>query len=323
MQDSQAQEGIFVPSSLWIDQPDARERIDQRLARGEIDEEMAEGLIHFTEKGYLVFDLGVDDSLLTQLHADVDRFWTDGPEDLAYASAGPARRMVHAKPSERVPGSRIHDLHSHSAPALDLYLNRRIFEWIGLFFDEEPVAIQSLYFDFGSEQTLHRDPVVVPIFEPGHMVAAWIALEDISPDCGPLRYVPGSHRLPYYELAPGEYQFDGRRMGPEVVEKGLAWEAEQYRRHKLEVMSFTPKRGQVLLWHASLTHGGSPVNNPELTRKSFVVHFTSRRSYPTRSIGIVDAAQGSEPWRSFETQELIERDGCRGFRNPMSGNGDS
>ncbi len=140
--------------------------------------------------------------------------------------------------------------------ALALYLDRQIFAHVGRLFGEEPVAIQSLYFEFGSQQALHRDPVVVPIHEPGHMIAAWIALEDISPDCGPLLYVPGSHRLPYCELAPGEYQFDGRRMGPEVVERGLAWEAEQYRRHGLESRAFTPRRGEVLLWHASLTHGG-------------------------------------------------------------------
>ena len=102
---------------------------------------------------------------------------------------------------DRRGGCRIHDIHSHCPAALALYLDRQIFDWVRLFLGEEPVAIQSLYFEYGSEQALHRDPVVVPIQSHGHMIAAWIALEDIGPDCGPLIYVPGSHRLPYFETA--------------------------------------------------------------------------------------------------------------------------
>jgi ectoine hydroxylase-related dioxygenase (phytanoyl-CoA dioxygenase family) len=33
------------------------------------------------------------------------------------------------------------------------------------------------------------------------------------------------------------------------------------------------KKGDVLIWHANLVHGGAPILNPALTRKSMVVHY--------------------------------------------------
>ena len=185
-------------------------------------------------------------------------------------------------------------------------------------------SIQSLYFEYGSEQILHRDPVVVPTGAPGHLLAAWIALEDISADSGALVYVPGSHRLPYYTFSPGEYEFDGSRMGEEEIRAGTAWDDEQARRRGLEPKIFTARKGEVLLWHASLRHGGSPVRDPSLTRRSVVVHYAPRRSYVSRSITVVDPLRHDdgrveERARIMETETVIERDGCAGFDNPMRG----
>ncbi len=310
------------PSSLWIDQPDAHDRVDEKLASSEITAETAEGLRHFIDQGYLVFPLDVDTGLFDEVTAFADGCWRERPADLAYAYDGPARFMTHADEArDRHSGYRIHDLHSHCPAARSLYLNRQIFDWVNLMLGEEAVAIQSLYFEFGSQQTLHRDPVVVPINAHGHMVAAWIALEDIHPDCGPLIYVPGSHRLPYFETQPGDYRFDAQHMGPELVERGMAWEEEQRRRAGLEPKHFTPRRGEVLLWHAALTHGGSPVRDPRLTRKSLVVHFSSRSTYDVRlSTRVARQIDGEEHWQPLrETRELLERGGCRGFQNPMLG----
>lgn len=312
--------GVFVPSSLWIDQDDVWERLEEKNVRGEISDELAGSIAFFVENGYLVFRLDADPAIFDEIQSSVDRFWREKPADLVYAYDGPARRMTHAEASrDRRSRYRIHDIHSHSSGAMALYLHRQIFDMVDLIFGEEGVAIQSLYFEYGSQQLLHRDPVVVPISEPGHLVAAWIALEDISPDCGPLVYVPGSHRLPYFELAPGEYKYDARRMGPEVVEKGMAWEEEQQKRHGLEARHLTIRQGEALLWHGSLRHGGAEVKDERLTRKSFVVHYTSRRTYDRRSIGIAEPENGGDRWRVLETREILEENGCRGFQNPMLG----
>ena len=39
--------------------------------------------------------------------------------------------------------------------------------------------------------------------------------------------------------------------------------------------SFLARKGDILIWHADLAHGGSPVKHPGITRKSLVTHFTA------------------------------------------------
>ena len=48
----------------------------------------------------------------------------------------------------------------------------------------------------------------------------------------------------------------------------------------LERSDFHAKKGDVFLWHAALVHGGAPVAVKDATRKSFVVHFSTREAYP-------------------------------------------
>ena len=310
--------GLFLDSGLWIDQPDAPQRIAERLASGELTAEQAEALDHFVRWGYAVVPLELDERLFEQIETDVNRCWREKSPDLIYAYDGPPRWMsVADEAAHRKSKSRIHDLHSHSEAALSLYLEPRLHEIVRLILGEPAVAIQSLYFQFGSQQILHRDPVVVPTGAPGHLVAAWIALEDIHPDCGALAYVPGSHKLPYYEFRPGQYMFDGNTMGGEDIAAAFAFDEEQCRKHGLETRLFTPKRGEALIWHASLRHGGSPLLDPSLTRKSFVIHYATQASYPTRSITVFEPGpDGEEVPRICATERILERDGCCGFDNP-------
>lgn len=322
-----AGDGMFLASGLWFDQPDAHRQVDARLASGEIDGDQAEKLRQFVDLGYVTFPLAVDGTVLDDLVASIDALWHTDPKpaDLAYAYDGPARSFSHATQiRDRHPRYRLHDLHSHLPQALTLYLDRQVFDFLNLLAGREVVAIQSLFFEYGSQQMLHRDTVVVPTGAPAHLFGCWMALEDIHPDCGALAFIPGSHRLPYFELAPGEYQFDAQRMGEVEIRAGMAFEEEQCRRHGLETHLFTARKGEVLVWHASLRHGGGPVRDPSLTRKSFVVHFSTRDTYPARAITVFEQMVGEDGAtvdrpRIMETRTLLEKDGCRGFDNPMRG----
>ena len=42
---------------------------------------------------------------------------------------------------------------------------------------------------------------------------------------------------------------------------------------------FAAKRGDVLIWHADLVHGGNPVSR-SITRKSVVTHYCPKRLAP-------------------------------------------
>lgn len=48
----------------------------------------------------------------------------------------------------------------------------------------------------------------------------------------------------------------------------------------MERLVFTPRKGDLLIWHSALVHGGMPRNDPALTRRSIVSHYTTREVYP-------------------------------------------
>jgi hypothetical protein len=56
--------------------------------------------------------------------------------------------------------------------------------------------------------------------------------------------------------------------------------AEQIDRRGLKPQIFLPKRGDLLVWHGNVLHGGSVVKDKSRTRKSYVTHYTSLGSYP-------------------------------------------
>jgi hypothetical protein len=49
----------------------------------------------------------------------------------------------------------------------------------------------------------------------------------------------------------------------------------------LKTERFMAKKGDVLIWHADLMHGGAKIEDPERTRKSLVAHFMPLGVMPT------------------------------------------
>lgn len=312
-------EGIRLESDLWLDRPDAVQQIAERQAACQLTAEQAERLRFFAEHGYMLFALDLDAAEIDALVDGVDQLWEERPTDVAFACDSPARPMHRGDVAERRARYRLHDIHSHLPAARALYLNEQIFAEVRRILGDDAVAIQSLFFEFGSEQMLHRDPVVVPTGAPGHLLASWVALEDIHPDCGALVYIPGSHRLPYYAFGPEQYMFDAATMGEAEVEAAFAFDEAQCAKHGLEPRLLTIKKGECLIWHASLRHGGGPVRDPSLTRKSFVVHYAPRATYGTRAITVFDRDDQTPGPTVFETDTLLRAPGAAGFDNPMRG----
>lgn len=306
-------------SDLWLDQPDAHEQIDGRLRSGTISSDDAANLHHFTDNGYVALSLDVDAEFFGAFDDDVDRLWEDRPFDLAVGNAG-TRVSFRDYGQDRGAGHRLPDIHSHSSAALSLYLNAQIFRMVELIFDQQAIAFQSLYFQFGSQQDLHRDPMFVTTRPPAHLLASWTALEDITPDRGPLLYAPGSHRMPWFE-----FNEDSISLTPDVPEqRRQAWRL--YRDEMLEQMSceveaFTCKRGDVFFWHAGLLHGGQRVEDESLTRKSFVVHYSTGAHYRSRTatMQMKSLENGDAIMRPIKgtTDHRFEVDGCIGLDNPL------
>ena len=124
------------------------------------------------------------------------------------------------------------------------------------------------------------------------MIGMWIALEDIHRDSGPLFYIPHSHLKP---ISIKEILNKNIKVKNEVekfrklntsASLRKYWDLsssvnlecnKQWTSHKGEQIT-NIKKGDVFFWHQWLIHGGSPVKNNALTRKSIVSHWVSKES---------------------------------------------
>ena len=302
-------------SALWIDQRDAGARITALRRNGHISEEDARMLEHFRTEGFVKLTLDTAQKSIDELVGDLDRLWAEKPVDALYAAGHPfLRPMSLATDEERRPGVRIQEVQSHSRAARRIYLHPRLHYAATLILGEPVLAIQSILFEYGSAQALHRDPVFVPTPVPGHLLAAWIALEDIHPDSGPLRYVPRSHRFPPFEFRPGLYRYDPRLVSEADSQREQEWLVEEMAHEGTAPVTFTPKKGEAFLWHAALYHGGEPIRDQSRTRKSYVVHYSTRRAHKERVLWVSDL----EGLKLVRSRQLLRDGEAVGFNNPLA-----
>lgn len=156
---------------------------------------------------------------------------------------------------------------------------------------------QTLNFNRGTEQATHSDTIHFDNNPAGFMVGVWVALEDIDGENGPVRYYPGSHRLPHATLQDFGVDLIGNRdpyaLYRSVYEPGIDRIVQEngFVAHEAHL-----RRGQALIWAANLLHGGQPILDPARTRHSQVTHYYFEGcSYHTPLLS--DRVRG--PWRRY------------------------
>lgn len=304
----------MVISALWLDQPDYKQAIAQRLQEGSITAEEGKNLEFFAREGYVVID-DLDIIPFDEVETSIrdifqQRSASQMAADPSINGGRPLPLSTFPQNFTPKPGTRLLEAESHSEPLMQIILNQKMHRYISLILEETPVATQSLYFHHGSTQPLHRDPWYVVTNPPGNMLASWLALEDVDPDSGPLRYVPGSHRLPYLPLdSTNDIVFHASAVKPEDKAAHVAKLKADMASAGQTAMSFAPRKGQALIWHANLVHGGSPVQNSSLTRKSFIVHYDALAKHPTKGVTLRVGSDGAR-MKQVYTNKLLEED-CR------------
>ncbi len=272
----------FDPETLpWIDQADAdiEAYLGERVAKPERELRRAQ-LKAWREQGYLILEDAVSSELIDAYLADVDSLCGqhgDYPLLVNCESRGVAP-ICELTPDElEQPQLRFLDFHNASTAGKRLGLASPLVSFLGHALGDDVVAMQSLTFLCGTGQSLHQDFAYVVASIPSHLAACWIALEDVHADAGPVGYYPGSHRLPKFDFGNGLFltEKSPRREGEfaehlesEAQKSGLSFE-------RLMV-----KKGDVLIWHSSLAHAGTPIVNPALTRKSVAFHYSTAAAYP-------------------------------------------
>ena len=172
---------------------------------------------------------------------------------------------------------RVQDAWRRSSAVRALATHPVILDHLRQAYNREPFAFQTLNFRVGTQQETHSDTVHFNAAPEGLMCGVWVALEDITPDSGPLLYYPGSHRLPRLTMA--DAGVTGRRgTQDDYYRLYVPALAAQLSAAGLETQTATIRKGQAFVWAANLAHGGSPILNPSRTRRSMVTHYLFRDS---------------------------------------------
>jgi hypothetical protein len=144
----------------------------------------------------------------------------------------------------------------------------------------------------------HQDGYLNPPAVGDRYAAVWIALDDIDPASGPFQYVPGSHRW---------FRITQPRIGRFVDLQDPLWpsHSEQVLTDFLEgeiaargaeVVTYVPKRGDVLIWHPRLVHRGSLPADPTAKRPTLICHYSGVRARPDMPPPIHYLHDGADGW---------------------------
>ena len=175
-----------------------------------------------------------------------------------------------------------------AAAVKNLALHPELLDLLQVCYGRRPFVFQTLNFPWGATRRCIAMPPISHCEPEGFMCGIWIALEDVTPEAGPLVYYPGSHRLPYVKA--GDLGLSPQQVQAEEHKQCLF---EPYWQQQIEMNGFEQRmllarKGDVLIWHANLLHGGLKVQNHQATRWSQVVQVLfegCRFTAPMQSFG--------------------------------------
>ncbi len=122
--------------------------------------------------------------------------------------------------------------------------------------------MQTMLFDANTETPPHQDWWYLDSVPNGHLLAAWIALEDIDERAG------------RFYVLPQTMDIDLHSDTPDLPHSQWLQRIHQYvDEHRDRIQAPALKRGDVLFWNSRTIHGALPTLDPKFSRKSLTAHY--------------------------------------------------
>lgn len=294
-------------AELWLDRNDAEQQIERLCDAAQITHTEAEQLRQFREQGYLILPGAAEHALIDHMLDDLANAWRDAEKYVVNIGKG----IVAHPESELLPHkSRLYDFYVNNEACRALIFNPALLRMLQLIFAEPPLVFQSMVFTWGSEQSIHKDTAFVVIDKPNTLAASWIALEDIELGSGELMYYPGSHRDPQFLFGGERLYWEAQKDGKGIHRRYSEFLDQQAAAKQVPLKTFAAKKGDALIWHANLAHGGTPVTKPSTTRKSLVSHYCPVSAQPRYFSFIKEAYKQTCGEAFFSSSRYDLRPGC-------------
>ena len=252
---------VMTPRRFWLDDDDALARI----TAADVPDEVKGIARDLHLEGIAVVRGANDPELCARVIQDYHRY------------ADQHRDYVRTNLTEAGREKRLVNFHLWSEPAAQLGTNPRILAALDFVFGAQTAVYTSLTFKYGTQQPVHRDTPHFATWPSRMFVGMWTALEDVSPDAGPLFYHPRAHRIaidPAAHMREAESRLPGAPLRDKLLMALDLYNGDVIRRAE----AATPPRlldmqaGDTVIWHPEMPHGGSPAKDPSLTRWSAVFH---------------------------------------------------
>lgn len=227
----------------------------------------------FQQDGYAILHRFYSDSEMGKIVDQILAYTRQRPLDVVIDLLDTGERSILGLLSEAEIAARrmkINDLYLNLPAVRHLALSERLAPLLQRILGQPVVLCNSLYFEKGSAQPPHVDSIYMTPRTPGHLVATWIALEDTHEAAGPLEYFPRSHLIEPFIFSSGSRHFVADEM-----KKWHEYIDAQVTKRGLQRQSFLAKKGDVFIWSSNLLHGGAPIRDDSLTRRSLVFHYYS------------------------------------------------
>ncbi|MEZ5025740.1 MAG: phytanoyl-CoA dioxygenase family protein [Chitinophagales bacterium] len=218
-------------------------------------EEIGNQLLTWHINGYIIWKNFLDEETVDAINEEMKSLFLKGEIDFNYTN------------------KKIFNSYKQSYTVRKVIKDKRLLNLFSFILDRDVFPFQTINFFQGSEQKAHSDSIHMSTFPQGNMLAAWFALEDIIPEQGPISYYKGSHQLQYFYNSDYNNTSNFFMVDGEANEKYETKLEQIIQAQNLQKEIFLPQKGDVLIWHANLIHGGEPQINKQRTRKSMVAHY--------------------------------------------------
>ena len=249
-------------------QPNAAELISAMP----IDALVKQHALEVIAKGYTVVKGGIPPQLCRDTIAAFRRFEAANEDVFA----------LQRNPLGHYP--RIGNLHAAIPELLPLFTRNPIWLQVQDVLFGAPTALYtSLFYEVGSEQSLHRD---TPLFttRPEYLYfGSTVYLEPAGDENGCLEVMEGGHTLPELDREAIARRRYGSLDNIPQMDGGIWNEYQntvvaQGRERSLPVKRLYVEAGDSLIWHPQLPHGGTPINDRSRCVRVPVVTSAARRN---------------------------------------------
>lgn len=242
------------PEVPWLDAPAVTEKdIREHPFFNQFNATTQQQLLQWPAKGYMIIP-GLMQGEADAINAEIDTLLQQHVVEFNYTR----RKIMNAwEQSEAV----------NSA-----FRKPEVLKIMEFIFNKPAIPFHTINFIYGSEQKPHSDSIHMTTEPLGYLAAIWVALEDITEGSGELIYYSGSQKLNYVMSEDYDTGNNFFKLGEHNYEHYEEKIEAIIRENHLEQKKFLAKKGDILIWHANLLHGGSAITSGK-TRKSLVAHY--------------------------------------------------